>query len=63
MLNNWHDLDLAEVKEELVKLLLVGAVKDQVWSENEDASNQDWQNFKRLKANDPVEEKVDLIDF
>lgn len=63
MLNNWHDLDLAEVKEELVKLLLVGAVKDQVWSENEDASSQDWQNFKRLKANDPVEEKVDLIDF
>ena len=63
MLDDWHDLDLAEIEEELVEFLLVGAVKDQVWPENEDASSQDWQNFKRLKANDPVKQKVDLIDF
>ena len=63
MLDDWHDLDLAEIEEELVELFLVRAVKDQVWPENEDACGQDWQNFKRLKPNDPVKQEVDLIDF
>ena len=30
MLDDWHDLDLAEIEEELVEFFLVGAVKDQV---------------------------------
>lgn len=55
MLNDGHHLDLAEVNEQLVKLLLVGAVEDQVGPEDEDACSQDWQDLKRLEADNPIE--------
>ena len=63
MLYDWHHFDLTQVKEELVKLLLIRAVKNQIRSEDKDAGSQDGQNFKRLKANYAIEQEVDLIDF
>jgi hypothetical protein len=54
MLDNRHDLDLSEVLEQLVELLLIGAVQNQITPEYENSSSQNGQNFKRLKPNDPV---------
>ena len=63
VLDDGHHLDLAEVKEQLVKLLLVGAVEDQVGPEDEDACSQDWQDLKSLKADNPIQQQVDLVDL
>ena len=41
MLDDRHDLDLTQVREELVKFVLAGAVEDQVRTENEYACSQD----------------------
>ena len=56
MLNDRHNLDLTEVKEELVKLLLVSAVQNEVGSEDKDGSREDRQ--ESLKANNPVQKHV-----
>ena len=54
MLDDGHHLDLTEVEEQLVKLLLVGAVQNQVRPEDEDASRQDRQNLKCLEADNSI---------
>ena len=41
MLDDWHDLNLTQIGEELVVFVLAGAVEDQICTENEDASSQD----------------------
>ena len=41
MLDDWHNLDLTQIGEELIKFVLAGAVKNQVCTEYEDASSQD----------------------
>ena len=63
VLDDWHDLDLTKVKEKLIELLLIGAVEDQVGSEDEDASGEDRQDLEGLKADNTIEEKEDLIDL
>ena len=42
MLDNWNNLDLAQVQEQLIELFLAGAVQDQIGSEYKDSSGQDW---------------------
>jgi len=54
---------LTEVKEELVKLLLVSAVQNEVGSEDKDTSRKDRQDFQSLKANNPVQEHAHLDNF
>jgi hypothetical protein len=39
------------------------AIKDQVSSENKDAHCEDWNDFKRLKAENTIPEKENLVDF
>ena len=63
LLDDWHNLDLTEVKEELVKLLLVSAVQNEVGSEDKDTSRKGRQDFQSLKANNPVQEHVHIVNF
>jgi trans-2-enoyl-CoA reductase len=55
-----NDLDLAQINEELLELILCGAVQNEIGSENEDGGGEDWQYLKALKAKDSVPEEVDL---
>ena len=61
LLNDRHNVGLTEVKEELVKLLLVSAVQNEVGSEDKDTSRKDRQDFKSLKANNPVQVHVHIF--
>ena len=63
VLDDGHHFDLAQVEEKLIKLLLVGAVEDQVRPEHKNARRQDWENLKCLEANDSLPEQEDLIDL
>ena len=38
VLDDWNDLDLTEVEEQLIELLLRGAVQDQIGPEYKDSS-------------------------
>ena len=44
------DLDLAQINEELLELILCGAVQDEIGSENEDGGGEDRQYLKALEA-------------
>ena len=63
MLDDGHNLDLAKVKEELVKLFLVRAIQNQVCPEDENASGKDRQDFQGFEADNPVQQHVDLVHF
>ena len=60
VLDYQHNLDLTEVKEKLVKLLLVSAVQNEVGSEDKDTSRKGRQDFQSLKANNSVQEHVHI---
>lgn len=55
-----NDLDLAQINEELLELILCGAVQDEIGSENEDGGGEDRQYLKALEAEDSVPEKINL---
>lgn len=63
VLDDGNHLKLAEIVEELVELFLISAVKNQVGTEDKDASRQDRQHLERLETNDSVQEQVDLVDL
>ena len=60
VLDYQHNLDLTEVKQELFKLLLVSAAQNEVGSEDKYTSRKIRQDFKSLKANNPVQKHVHL---
>lgn len=63
VLDQGHNLDLAEVHEELLVLILWGAVQDQVRSEHEDRRGEDRQYLETLEAQDSIPEVINLVDF
>ena len=63
MLDDWNDLDLTEVKEQFIKLLLCGAVQDQIGPEYKDSSRQDGKNVQTFIAQYAVEQEEDLVYF
>ena len=63
MLNDWHDFNLAQIGEELIKLVLTRAVKNQVGAEDENTSCEDSKDIQAFKANDSVEQQEQLVDF
>ena len=63
VLDDRDDFDLAEINEKFVKLLLIGAVEDEVGAEDKDACGHDRQQLKGLKPDYAVPQQVDLINF
>ena len=63
MLNDGYDFELAQIDEELVEFLLVGAVQNEVGSEDEHACRQDRQQFEGLETKNPVEQEEDLVNL
>ena len=61
VLDDRHNLDLAEVKEELVKLFLVSAVQNQVSPEDKYAGCKYRQNFQSFEAYNSVQQHVHLV--
>ena len=60
VLDYQHNLDWTEVKQELFKLLLVSAAQNEGGSEDKYTSRKIRQDFKSLKANNPVQKHVHL---
>ena len=56
MLNDWHNLYLAQIEEKLIEFLLACAVEDQVGTEHKDSCSQDWQNVQTFIAQYAVEQ-------
>lgn len=63
VLDQRHNPNLAEVQEELIKFLLVGAVQDEVGAEDEDGSREDGKNLQGFEPNYPVKEQINLVDL
>ena len=63
MLDNWHNFDLTQVREELIKFILAGAVQYQVCTEHKYAGSQYSDYVKTLEAKDPIKEQENLVDL
>ena len=49
-MNDWHDFNLAQIGEEFIEFILTCAVKNQVGTEDEDASCEDGEDVQAFKA-------------
>ena len=38
VLDDWNDLDLAQIKEQFIEFLLAGAIENQIGTEDKDSS-------------------------
>ena len=60
VLQDRHDPDHAQVREQLVVFFLALAILYQVGAEDEDGCAEDGQHFERLEAEDAIPQQIDL---
>ena len=63
VLDEGHDLELAQIVEQLVKLVLVLTVQDQVGAEHEYCRSHEGKNLQRLETQDAINKQEKLVNL